>query len=216
MFSGLAHAVQISTFEYEGHYIKGGNLSIEDKLTGDWTRTVTCCVLGAPDDSLNVVDANTPLLGQSAQLIGATGGPGQGLVTPGPPDFGGTVLSVVGVDAAGVTLEADFTGAANLEVAWQLVKLIIKQGGHREGIFVTTTLFAATDPIQRAFIPIGEFNEFLADSPGGGGLGVSHFTAFGVAGPSAQVPESATVLLLGLGFVAIAAYGRRQIRSARA
>lgn len=205
-----AGAVQTSTMQYEGHYATSGNLSLEQKLTGAWTAFAGCCVLGTPDDSLNIIDANTPLVG-ALQLIGATGGPGEGVVTPGPPDFDGAELSVFSIDATGVTFQVDFTNADSLNVSWQLVKLVVKQGSHNEGIFVTTALFDATDPIQRAFIPIDQLDAFLADSPGNGGVGVSHFTAFGVAGPPREVPEPATLFLLGLGVVGLGAYGRKQI-----
>ena len=207
-----AQADPTAVLEYEGYFNQGGNLSVDEILTGSWTKYGPCCVLGTPDSTMNIVDANSAMLG-TVQLIGATGGAGGGLNTSGP-DFTGTVLSF-SVDEFGINIEADFTNAINLAVSWELVKIVLKQGNLNEGIFVTTNLFDPSDPIQHAFISNAEWAKYTGNVPppehgGIPGIGVSHFTAFGVAGTN-RVPEPATMLLLGLGVVGLGAYGRRQI-----
>src|ERR1041384_6497127 len=73
---GPAQAVQVSTLQYEGYFNTGGNLTLAQIETGAWTQYATCCVLGDPDQTQNIVDANSALLGHTIQVIGDTRGTG--------------------------------------------------------------------------------------------------------------------------------------------
>jgi hypothetical protein len=209
-----AQADPISALEWEGFFTSGGppggagggkNLHPGEVATATWTDSTSgCCVLGTPDDTTNIISANTTLLGVPVQLIGGddTGGFGA-LSSLTLSDF--SVAHMNGDLGSGWYFTVDFSG---LSVDWQIVKIIVKAGNVQDGIFVTTSLFTPTDDLQEAFISDAEFAAWQAaagrtEPP----ADVSHFMALGTP---TEVPEPGTLALVGLSLLGLGMFARRK------
>ena len=125
----------------------------------------------------------------------------------------------------GFTIQFDFSALAS---DWQIVKILVKADGPNfpNGAFVAELPLQTPplDNIQAAFISSAEYAKYIADgdaacdaqdnnAPCQGGQfwspGISHIYLFGT--PTAAVPETATMSLLGLGIVALGAVARKRL-----
>jgi hypothetical protein len=208
-----AHAVTVSTLVFEdppGAQF-GGN-------GGNPTE-------GQLDD---IIAANESALGIDIQAIGKYTPSTDLFEAAAGTNFGGTFLSFTcntpGTDCnSGFTIDFDFSGLA---VDWQIVKIVVKAAGPQMpfGAFSLSgpqdLQAGPLDDLQSAFISASEYAEYVlaANALCGGGCnhgrffnpGISHIYIFGTP-VTANVPEPATLVLLGSGLVGLAIVARTKM-----